>query len=85
MTKEIKEMFRFAKEGLKENGYNVAMKNMVALESGSHVEEFLGDKITIYDYAMIEDKKSGKEYQIYWGANHYNPEKNTLYSVRIYE
>lgn len=81
--KEMTELKRFAKEALAANNIKMPMANMILLECGNHVESLFGDKITIIDYVMFEDKKTGKEYQCYWGAKHYNSELNTLYSVNV--
>ena len=83
MTREEKrEIMRAGQKALKENGIKVFQKNMTLLECGRKFEEFLGERITIVDYVMFEDRKSGKTYQCNYGERYYNPDKCTLWSVR---
>ena len=79
---------RFAKEGLKEHGIKIFMKDMTLLETGE------GDGLLFItrngsmmyiSYVMIEDRESGKQYQIYGGAKYYTSENHSLYEVREYE
>lgn len=79
--KETTELKRFAKEALAAYNIKIPMTNMIILECASHVETLFGDKITVIDYVMFEDKKTGIEYQCYWGAKYYNPDLDTLYYV----
>lgn len=77
MTKKEMDMYKSAaKRACKENGIKVLIKNMVLLETG-----FDG---VMVDYVMFEDLATGKQYQCYWGAKHYNPELDTLWAVEQY-
>ena len=69
---------RFAKEGLKQNGIKVNIKDMDLLETSCSGEgrgalHFIGDTMnTLYiDYTMFEDRKSGKQYQVFYGVSYY--------------
>lgn len=87
MTKvEMLEYKRFAKEGCKENGIKVNIKDMILLESGSGKGRlhFVGNKELYIDYVMFEDRKTGKQYQVYYGAKYYNEETCSLYCVEEY-
>lgn len=84
MTKKEKtELKRFAKEALAAYNIKIPMTNMIVLECSSHKEIIFNDEITVIDYVMFEDKKTETEYQCYWGANYYNHDLDTLYSVSI--
>ena len=69
-----------AREAMKENGIKVFQKDMILLECDYKYEEFYGFKKMIVGYVMFEDRRTGKEWQCYYG--HYNVEKDTLWSVR---
>lgn len=74
-----KEAYKYkaaAKKACAENGIKVFLKNIILLETG-----FDGFMV---DYVMFEDTATGNQYQCYWGANHYNPERNTLWRVEQY-
>lgn len=75
--KEIAEYKRAAKTACTENGIKVAMKNMVLLEIGKYHG--------MIDYVMFKDMVTGIEYQCYWGYKYYNPDKDTLWCVTVYE
>ena len=82
MTKtEIKKLKQTAQKAMKENGYKVQQTNITLLECGSYTEDFLGEKLTVYDYIMFTDRKTGRTFQCNYGAKHYNHEKGTLWAV----
>lgn len=62
---------RFAKDGLNCAGIKIPMKNMMILECGyggfGRLDYAGKNEITI-NYVMIEDVKTGKEYQINYGS-----------------
>lgn len=80
---------RFAKEGLKENGINVNIKDMILLETGSGRGQlhFIGNtmKELYIDYTMFEDRKSRKQYQVFYGARNYTTEHPSLFYVEEYK
>ena len=77
MTKKEINMYKAAaKKACAENGIKVFLKNIVLLETG-----FNGQMV---DYVMFEDLATGNQYQCYWGAKHYNPERDTLWEVERY-
>lgn len=66
---------RFAKDGLKRAGVTVAMKNMIILESscgGFGRLDYAGKNVITINYVMIEDVKTGKQYQINYGSIYNN-------------
>lgn len=75
--KEIAEYKRAAKEACTVYGVKVVMKNMVLLETGRNGSGMI-------DYVMFEDIATGKQFQCYWGAKYYNPDKDTLWRVAQY-
>lgn len=79
MTK--REIRQAAQKAMKENGIKVQQTHMTLLEAGSHKEDFLGDKLTVVDYVMFTDRKTGRTYQCYYGAKYYNHEKKTCWKV----
>lgn len=81
---EKREYKQAAQEAMKENGKKVFQKDIILLEAGSHYESVFGTRIKIVDYVMSEDVKSGKQYQCYYGAKHYNPETESLWEVEEY-
>lgn len=84
MTNTIKtEIKRQAQKAMKENGYKVFQKNIILLECGYGYETFLYCEILKVDYVMFEDKKTGKQYQCYFG--HYNEKSNSLWTVEEYK
>ena len=72
MTNLVKQALkRFAKDGLKSAGITVAMKNMTILEcgyGGFGRLDYAGVKDITINYVMIEDAKTGKQYQINYGS-----------------
>lgn len=87
MTKREKlEYKRFAKEGCKENGIKVSLKNMVLLETGSGEGRlhFVGNKELYISYVMFEDVKTKKQYQVYYGVKYYDEKTRSLYYVEEY-
>lgn len=87
MTKnEMLEYKRFAKEGCKENGIKVNIKDMVLLETGSGKGSlhFVGNKELYIDYVMFEDSKTKKQYQVRYGAKYYDEKTHSLYCVEEY-
>lgn len=85
MTKTLKnEIKRNAQKAMKENGLKVFQKDIILLECGySHNREY-GIDIVNVDYVMFEDRKTGKQYQCYYGPKYYNHEKDTLWLVEEY-
>lgn len=87
MTKiEKLEYKRFAKKGCKENGIKVNIKDMILLESGSGEGclHFVGNRELYISYVMFEDGRTGKQYQVYYGAKYYNEKTHSLYCVEEY-
>ena len=83
---ELLEYKRFAKEGCKENKIKMNIKDMVILETGTGDGSlhFVGNKELYISYVMFEDVKTGKTYQVYYGARFYNNETKSLYHVEEY-
>lgn len=73
-----------AKRGLKENGIKVFQKDLVLLECSYSYKELFGSKILVADYVMVKDRKTGRQYQVRYGAKYYNADLDTLYSVNEY-
>ena len=85
MTTTLKnEIKREAQTAMKENGLKVFQKDIILLECGYGHEEFWGTKILKVDYVMFEDRRTGKQWQCYYGARYYNSELDTLWCVEEY-
>lgn len=85
MTKrEYAETKRAAKEAMTENGIYVPMTAMILLESGWTSDKVFDTEIKYCDYVMFEDKRTGTQYQCYYGPKHYNPDLDTLWAVVEY-
>ena len=72
MTNLVKQALkRFAKDGLKSAGIKLSMKNMNILEcgyGGFGRLDYAGENEITINYVMVEDVKTGKEYQIEYGS-----------------
>lgn len=84
MTREEKREFtRAAQKAMKAYRIKVFQKDMILLEGGRKYEEVFGERITIVDYVMFEDRKSGKTYQCHYGRK-WNAELDTIWEVEEY-
>lgn len=84
---EMMEYKRFAKEGCNDNGIKVNIKDMILLETGCTSKgclHFVGNREMYIDYVMFEDSKTGRQFQVRYGADYYDFEKGTLYAVDEY-
>lgn len=88
MTKAEKmECKRFAKEGMKDAGLKVNLKDMILLEmsfSSTGSLRYVGNTEMYIDYVMFEDAKTGNQYQVFYGKIYYNPKTKSLYKVNQY-
>ena len=63
--KENVEIKRTAKRVLKNKGVKINMCDMVLLEYHAHTENVFGVDVTDYDYIYLDNRKTGKGYQIF--------------------
>ena len=80
---------RFAKQGCKENGIKVNMKDMMLLESSSGFSDgllfFDGDEEHIISYVMFEDTKTSRQYCVRYGCKYFDYDRRTLFNVELYK
>lgn len=78
------ELKRAAQKAMKENGMKVFQKDVILLEAGYSYKKEYGMDYVHVDYVMFEDRKTGHQFQCYYGSRYYNSEKNTLWLVEKY-
>lgn len=85
MTKKEKTIYRqAAQKAMKENGLKVFQKDIILLETGCSYETVFGVKVQIVNYVMFEDRKTGKQFQCWYGEKYYNADLDTLWFVQEY-
>lgn len=85
MTNKEKNIFKkAAQEAMEQNGVKVFRKYITLLETGNTMENIFGHDVIIPTYIMFEDRKTGKQYQCYYGVSNYTSNHKSLWAVDEY-